>query len=118
MNRIVLTALLCLLAGPGHATFELKDPAAEAMSELDKDANEADIPVCSNFINSRKNGSDAYWSALKWLIEYMDAAGAGQSVNYDPDAMARWIDNYCRENPGHSLGNAAEAFVKNTLDSG
>jgi hypothetical protein len=115
MNRIVLTTLLCLFAGPGLATFELKDPAAEAMSELDKDANEADIPVCRSFVNSREKGSDAYWSALAWLVEYMDAADVGQSVDYDPDAMARWIDDYCNRNPGDSLGTAAEAFVKTSL---
>jgi hypothetical protein len=115
MNRIILTALLCLFAGPGHATFEIKDPAAEAMSELDKDANEADILVCSNFVSSRKTGSDAYWSALTWLVEYMDAADAGLSADYDPDVMARWIDDYCIRNPGDSLGIAAEAFVKTSL---
>jgi len=122
MNRIALTALLCLFAGLGHATFEIKDPAAEAMNDLEKADGAATINLentaCSEYASSREKSSDAYWSALTWLIEYMDAAGAGQSVDYDPDAMARWIDNYCREHPRHSLGNAAEAFVKSGPDSG
>jgi hypothetical protein len=33
MKRIVLTALLCLVTGLVHATFELADPAAEIMKE-------------------------------------------------------------------------------------
>ena len=119
MNRIALTALLCLFASLGHATFEIKDPAAEAMDDLEKADGTATINMensaCSEYASGREKSSDAYWSALKWLIEYMGAAGAGQSVDYDPDAMARWIDNYCRENPGHNLGTAAEAFVKTGL---
>jgi len=115
-----------MFAGLGHATFELRDPAAEAMNELEQHAGEgganstaviyAGNSACSDYVRGRKKRNDDYWSALKWLVEYMNAASAGQSVDYDPDAMARWIDDYCQGNPGDSLNTAAEAFVKSDLD--
>ncbi|MBT8057982.1 MAG: hypothetical protein KJO33_00220 [Gammaproteobacteria bacterium] len=114
MNRYTLMASIWLVSGPLPATFELKDPAAEAMAGLeagevleDSEAAAGGARACSEFSRNRKKQNDAYFSDLTWLISAIGGAG---SSSFDPDAMTRWVADYCASHPERRLEEAAAAF--------
>ena len=113
MPRIALTAALCLIAATAQATFELKDPANEAMEDVDKDAwkTMADAS-CKNYVKGREKNNETYFSALKWLLEYFNTEAPRLAADLDPNEAANRVDVYCRQNPSDSLKNAADDYLQ------
>ena len=125
-----MTRTLCLIccwlhAGPLFASFEIKDPAAESIASLEAaEAKEAGkgAPggdrICGDFSKDRSKQNDAYYSDLTWLIRSIGDSGAVDAASFDPDAMARWISDYCEQYPEHDLNRAAGAYVDHRADAG
>ena len=113
MTRLALIVCLSLLATPAFATFELADPANEAI-ETDKEddwLNQGEVP-CKHFAKDRQRNNEAYFAALKWIMAYVDATYPEIAEAADPNAMTRWINGYCLENPGDPLVEATKAYLQ------
>jgi hypothetical protein len=113
MTRLTLFACLSLLAVPAYATFELADPANEAIEKdmADEWLNQGEAP-CKHFAKDRQRNNEAYFAALKWIMAYVEATNPEIAAAADPNAMTRWINGYCLENPGVSLAEATKAYLK------
>jgi hypothetical protein len=53
----------------------------------------------------------------KWVLGFVSGANVYQSLgadflrNTDSDAIAAWIDNYCRQNPLHGITQAVNELI-------
>jgi hypothetical protein len=114
MFQLLLIVLLALAATAAPATFELEDPAKKIMEDTDETKKEPTLGEmsCARFVTHRENHSDTYFTTLKWLIRNLDEAAPGWPDLASPDDMTRWIDRYCRENPGKALGKAVDHFLE------
>lgn len=129
MKHLFLVIFLFMLAGNGHATFEISDPANQIIEDLqNSEKGEAPPPssaggdltiqktgstACSKFMDDQKGQTVGYWSALNWLEGYVDGADAGLIKSpVDTDRMALWIADYCSDNPSDELAEAASTFVQ------
>ena len=112
MTRLALILCLSLLAAPAFATFELADPANEAIEEDMEDEwlNQGEVP-CKHFAKDRQRNNAAYFAALKWIMVYVEATNPEIAAATDPNAMTRWINGYCLENPGEPLAEATKAYL-------
>ena len=112
MTRLALIACLSLLAIPAFATFELADPANEAIEKDMEDEwlNQGEAP-CKHFAKDRQRNNEAYFAALKWIMAYVDATHPEIAAAADPNAMTRWINGYCLEHPGEPLAKATKAYL-------
>ena len=112
MTRLALIACLSLLAAPAFATFELADPANEAIEKDMEDEwlNQGEVP-CKHFAKDRQRNNEAYFAALKWIMAYVEATNPEIAAAADPNAMTRWINGYCLENPGDPLAEATKAYL-------
>lgn len=113
MKRMALIVCLSFLATPAFATFELADPANEALEKDMEDEwlNQGEVP-CKHFAKDRQANNEAYFAALKWIMAYVDATHPEIAAAADPNAMTRWIDGYCLENPGEPLVDATKAYLQ------
>ena len=113
MYRIALTAILCLVAAPAQATFELKDPANEAMQDVEDESwkKMADAS-CRKYVKSREKNNDTYFAALKWLLEYYREQAPDLAASLDPNDIAGWVEGYCRQNPSDELNTAADGYLE------
>jgi hypothetical protein len=51
-------------------------------------------------------------TTVNWLLGYVTAMGTWVPLSHtDSDAMAAWVDKYCRENPLKGVSEAAAALV-------
>jgi hypothetical protein len=76
---------------------------------------------CGQWLASRLHGqevlphqSDANPNNLSWVLGWLSAAGyylPSALRDTDPDAVAAWVDNYCREHPLEKLQVAAASLV-------
>ncbi len=113
MYRIALTAALCLIAATAQATYELKDTAAEAMKDVEGDAwTKMAEASCKKYVKGREKNNDAYFEALKWLLEYYKKEAPGLAASLDPNDIASWVEGYCRQNPSDSLNTAADEYLE------
>ena len=46
---------------------------------------------------------------MQWILRFLSSVGAPQGM--DSEAVAGWLDNYCRAHPLKNLSYAASAFV-------
>lgn len=113
MIRMALIVCLSLLAAPAFATFELADPANEAIDKDMEDEwlHQGEAP-CKHFVKDRQRNSEAYFAALKWIMVYVEATAPEVAATADPNDMARWINGYCLENPGEPLSDATKAYLQ------
>ena len=128
MKRLVLIIGLCLLAGTTPATFEIADPAAEVIDDLENaETSEGPLPSetggdlvvqangntpCDAYLSYEQKRSVEYWAAINWLQGFIDGASPGLiNSSDDTDMMALWIETYCRENSNDSLKQAATSLV-------
>ena len=113
MNRLALIVCLSLFSAPALATFELADPANEAIEKDMEDQwlNQGEVP-CKHFAKDRQRKNEAYFAALKWIMAYVDATHPEVAAAGDPNAMTRWINGYCLENPGEPLAGATKAYLQ------
>ena len=140
MRRLALIVMLCLISGMAHGTFELQDPAAIVIEELQNDSKGDPLPpvdgfdnfaewksksvgstACSKYLSYRQERSISYWSSLYWLQGFINGAGYQPYMTLDDsrlityhntESMALWIENHCSENPSDNLAEAAAAFVE------
>jgi hypothetical protein len=72
---------------------------------------------CGKWIEAR-NGTVSHYQYKQWAFGYLSGAnwnsGKKQSSPPDGDAAIAFIDQYCRNNPLHSLVLAAAALVQET----
>jgi hypothetical protein len=113
MTRLALFACLSLLAVPAYATFELADPANEALEKdmADEWLNQGEAP-CKHFAKDRQRNNEAYFAALKWIMAYVEATNPEIAAAADPNTMTRWINGYCLEHPGEPLATATKAYLQ------
>ena len=77
---------------------------------------------CAKWSQTREE-SDARGFVL-WVLGWLSGAGyydvariysynkSGELVQTDSEAIAVWVDDYCRENPRDQVSDAAKALVK------
>ena len=113
MYRTALIAALCLIAATAQATFELKDPAAEAMKDVEDETwkKMADAS-CKKYVKGREKNNDTYFAALKWLLEYFNTEAPELAPGLDPNDIANWTESYCRQNPSDKLNTAADKYLQ------
>ena len=113
MYRTALTAALCLIAATAQATFELKDPAAEAMKDVEDETwkKMADAS-CKKYVKGREKNNDTYFAALKWLLEYYEEEAPNLAASLDPNDIASQVEGYCRQNPSDKLKKAADSYLE------
>lgn len=109
MKRFALIVILCLPAAQAQGTFELQDPAAQTMEELEnekKNAGQTAAPEseevlvpgespnagavsttrniggtsCSDFVFYRQAQSQWYWPSLYWLQGFVNGADYRRSA--------------------------------------
>ena len=143
MRRLASIVMLCLISGMAQGTFELQDPAAMLIEELQNDSKEDSLPpgdgfdnfaewnsksvgstACSKYLSYRQERSISYWSSLYWLQGFINGAGYQRYMTLDDsrlityhntESMALWIESHCSENPSDNLAEAAAAFVKDYI---
>ena len=107
MTRLALIACLSLLAVPAYATFELADPANEALEKDMEDEwlNQGEAP-CKHFAKDRQRNNEAYFAALKWIMAYVEAT--------NPEIAARL---YVSLNTVKASFEAIEPHINTILES-
>lgn len=69
---------------------------------------------CGKWLADRTNGT--WYDEADWVLGWLSAAGYyevhGDLRQTDSDAVAAWLDNYCRDNPLKSLSDAAGHLVR------
>ncbi|MBT8048285.1 MAG: hypothetical protein HKO99_08410 [Xanthomonadales bacterium] len=141
MNKALVVTVMVLTATLAQAdTFELSDPAAEIMKELNESRDEArdeqsaeksarvsrpeqgiGSTLCRQHVADKRGDSGRYAINLNWLQGFIDGVGYQRYITlgddrlspvYEPSEMESWIENHCSGNPSESLFDAAWAFVK------
>jgi hypothetical protein len=76
---------------------------------------------CGKWIASSTNPGIRAWE-VSWVLGWLTAAGyyrvAGDLKETDSDAIAAWVDNYCRANPLDTVGTAATGLIKTLAERG
>ena len=70
---------------------------------------------CGKWLASSHDSGDRN-RKLNWVLGWLSAAGyydvLGSLKETDSDAIAAWVDNYCRDKPLDTISNAASALVR------
>jgi hypothetical protein len=69
---------------------------------------------CGTWLAARKQQTDyASMVYLNWVLAWLSAAGYyGADLRHtDSNAVAAWLDKYCRENPLNYIKDAAPSLV-------
>jgi hypothetical protein len=71
---------------------------------------------CGNWLADR--GNVTHETELNWVLGWLSASGAfiatvtkGSLRHTDADAVAAWVDKYCRAYPINNIGDAASSLV-------
>jgi hypothetical protein len=70
---------------------------------------------CGTWLDAGKQESVRHQVHLNWVLGWLTAAGAysvrGELRETDANAVAAWVDKYCRENPLNYIKDAAASLV-------
>jgi hypothetical protein len=72
------------------------------------------VESCGKWLASSNELTTRAW-AVSWVLGFLTAAGVydvrGELRKTDSDAIAAWVDNYCRDKPLDHIADAATALV-------
>ena len=74
---------------------------------------------CGNWLADRKEGQAMEQVELSWALGWLSASGAWLGVEHpgsylretDANAIAAWLDKYCRDNPLKSIADASSSLA-------
>jgi len=111
MKRLVLVAVLVCMVSPAWAAnskggFQMLGPGGKS---------------CGFWVKQRAIGG---WPSLQvsaWISGFLTAYNLYKPGVYDVtqgidvEGRSAWIDNYCSQNPLHSISNAGDAFINHLV---
>jgi hypothetical protein len=76
---------------------------------------------CPEYVSAKRSNTAKLYSSMSWVQGFITGMNYQRARDADTDSfvaqdipaasIARWIENYCRENPADYVSDAAEAFV-------
>jgi hypothetical protein len=106
MKRSLMIAVLLAIA----AVILILIDRAQAQGQVS--IYGAGVQSCGKWLDERRTPID-WLEEGQWVLGYVSAAGEFLNLrDTDSRGISAWVDNYCRDNPLKSIGNAAMALVK------
>ena len=104
----------CLAAVAAIAFTPVASLAAEPAPDADLKFNMMGSASCARWPATGAISSGAKAVPLNWVLGFLSGTAAETNMArlafIEPDAVAGWLDSYCRENPDAPLPRAARAY--------
>ena len=73
------------------------------------------LSSCGAWTKSSRQDGALHWTREAWVLGFVTASSIRLRYDLmhgtDNDAIAGWIDNYCRDNPTNNIVNACNSLV-------
>jgi hypothetical protein len=111
---IRLTTRAAIAAAAAVALAPLCAAAAEPVSDAELNYNIMGPSDCARWPRSGALSSAAKAVPLNWALGFLSGSAAATDkarlAYIDPEAVAGWLDSYCRDHPTAPLPRAARAY--------
>ena len=110
MKKLILLAVLALGSTSALGDYSIKGEGNYS---------------CPEYVSAKRSNTAKLYSSMSWVQGFITGMNYKRAHNSDTDSfvaqdipaasIARWIENYCRENPADYISDAAEAFVEENI---